>query len=97
MDQVNAIELAIDHLDDTFDQTDGTLLDHPVNLTVEDELCSADGGQTAGTALAADASIVAVIGTSCSSAALGVADTILGDKGITLISGIEHQPGADRS
>ncbi len=91
-DQVNAIELAIDYLDGTFDQTDGTLLDHPVNLTTEDELCSAEGGQTAGTALAADASIVAVIGTSCSSAALGVADTILGDKGITLISGSNTSP-----
>ncbi len=91
-DQVNAIELAIDHLDGTFDQTPGTLLDHPVNLTTEDELCSAEGGQTAGTALAADASIVAVIGTSCSSAALGVADTILGDKGITLISGSNTSP-----
>ena len=91
-DQVNAIELAIDHLDGTFDQTDGTLLDHPVNLTTEDELCSAEGGQTAGTALAADASIVAVVGTSCSSAALGVADTILGDKGITLISGSNTSP-----
>jgi len=91
-DQVNAIELAIDHLDDAFDGTPGTLLDHAVNLTTEDELCSADGGQTAGTALAADASIVAVIGTSCSSAALGVADTILGDKGITLISGSNTSP-----
>lgn len=91
-DQVNAVELAVDHLDGTFDQTDGTLLEHPVSLTVEDELCSAEGGQTAGTALAADASIAAVIGTSCSSAALGVADTILGDKGITLISGSNTSP-----
>jgi branched-chain amino acid transport system substrate-binding protein len=92
VDQVNAIELAIDHLDGEFDQTDGTLLEHPVSLTVEDELCSAEGGQTAGTALAADASIVAVIGTSCSSAALGVADTILGDKGILLFSGSNTSP-----
>ena len=91
-DQVNALELALDYLDGTFDQTNGTLLDHPVELTVEDELCSADGGQTAGTALAADTSIVAVVGTSCSSAALGVADTILGDKGITLISGSNTSP-----
>jgi branched-chain amino acid transport system substrate-binding protein len=91
-DQVNAIELAIDYLDGTFDQTDGTLLGHPVELTVEDELCSAEGGQTAGTALAADESIVAVIGTSCSSAALGVADTILGDKGILLFSGSNTSP-----
>ncbi len=91
-DQVNALNLAIDYLDESFDQTPGTLLDHPVELTVEDELCSAEGGQTAGTALAADTSIVAVVGTSCSSAALGVADTILGDKGITLISGSNTSP-----
>ena len=91
-DQVNALELSLDYLDGTFDQTNGTLLDHPVELTVEDELCSADGGQAAGTALAADTSIVAVVGTSCSSAALGVADTILGDKGITLISGSNTSP-----
>ncbi|MGH2672559.1 MAG: branched-chain amino acid ABC transporter substrate-binding protein, partial [Actinomycetota bacterium] len=92
LDQVTALELAVDYLDGSFDQVDGTLLDHPVNLTVEDELCSADGGQTAGTALAADASIVAVVGTSCSSAALGVADTILGDKGILLFSGSNTSP-----
>ena len=47
----------------------------------------------AGTALAADPSIVAVIGTSCSSAALGVADTILCDKGILLISPSNTNPG----
>src|SRR5688500_17342748 len=98
-DQVNAIELAVDYLDGTVDQTDGTLLDHPVSLPAHDEprsaegeLCSAEGGQTAGTALAADESIVAVIGTSCSSAALGVADTILGDKGILLFSGSNTSP-----
>ncbi len=91
-DQVNALELAFDHLDGTFDQKDGTLLEHPVKLTTEDELCSAEGGQTAGTALAADASIVAVIGTSCSSAALGVSDKLLGDKGILLISGSNTSP-----
>ncbi len=39
--------------------------------------------------------IVAVIGTCCSSSALGVADTILGDKGIILFSPVEHEPGPD--
>jgi branched-chain amino acid transport system substrate-binding protein len=92
LDQVAALNLAIDYLDGSFDQVDGTLLEHPVNLTVEDELCSSDGGQAAGTALAADASIVAVVGTSCSSAALGVADTLLGDKGILLFSGSNTSP-----
>ena len=91
-DQVNGIELAVDFLDSEFDATPGTLLDHPVELSVEDELCSAEGGQAAGTALAADPSIVGVIGTSCSSAALGVADTILGDKGILLFSGSNTSP-----
>jgi branched-chain amino acid transport system substrate-binding protein len=91
-DQVNAIELAIDYRDGTFDQTDGTLLDHPIQLTVEDELCSAEGGQAAATALAADPSIIGVLGTSCSSAALGVGDTILGDKGILLFSGSNTNP-----
>ena len=91
-DQVNGIELAVDYLDNEFDATPGTLLDHPVELSVEDELCSAEGGQAAGTALAADPTIVGVIGTSCSSAALGVADTILGDKGILLFSGSNTSP-----
>jgi branched-chain amino acid transport system substrate-binding protein len=91
-DQVNGINLAVDYLDNTFDATPGTLLDHPVELKVEDELCSAEGGQAAGTALAADPTIVGVIGTSCSSAALGVADTILGDKGILLFSGSNTSP-----
>jgi branched-chain amino acid transport system substrate-binding protein len=91
-DQVNALHLAIDYLDGAFDQTDGTLLEHPVELTVEDDLCSAEGGQTAGQALAADTSIVAVVGSSCSSSALGVEDQILGDKGVLLISGSNTSP-----
>ena len=43
-------------------------LGHDVTLTSEDDLCSVEGGQAGGTALAADSSIVAVIGTSCSGA-----------------------------
>jgi branched-chain amino acid transport system substrate-binding protein len=91
-DQVNAIELAADYLDGAFDGTDGTILDHPVTLTVEDDLCNAEGGQAAATAFAADTSIVGVIGTSCSSGALGVADTILSEKGTIIISGSNTNP-----
>jgi branched-chain amino acid transport system substrate-binding protein len=91
-DQVTGAQLAVDNLDGSLDATDGTLLDHPVELTVEDEGCTAEGGQAAATALAADTSIVAVIGTSCSSAALGVADTILSEKGILLFSGSNTNP-----
>jgi branched-chain amino acid transport system substrate-binding protein len=91
-DQVNGIELALDYRDGTFDGTDGTVLDHAVELSVEDDGCSAEGGQAAATALAADTSIVGVIGTSCSSGALGVGDTIMSEKGILLFSGSNTNP-----
>jgi len=91
-DSDNGVKLAMDYLDGTFDGKNGTLLGHPVQLTVGDETdptsgqCGKAGGQTAATKLAADPTIVAVIGTNCSSSALGVSDTILGNKGIVLIS-----------
>jgi branched-chain amino acid transport system substrate-binding protein len=86
VDSNNGIKLAIDYLDGKFDAKDGQLLGHSVTLQQEDDLCSKDGGQAGATKLAADKTIVAVVGTSCSSSALGVADTILGDKGILLVS-----------
>ena len=93
-DSQDGATLAIDYLDGTLDANlDGELLGHTVELSNEDDLCAAEGGQAGATALAADPSIVAVIGTSCSSAALGVADTILSDKGILLISPSNTNPG----
>jgi branched-chain amino acid transport system substrate-binding protein len=91
-DQVNGIELALDYRDGTFDATNGTVLDHEVELTVEDDGCTAEGGTAATTALAADTSVVGVIGTSCSSGALGVGDTILSEKGVLLFSGSNTNP-----
>jgi len=92
-DQVNGVQLAVDYLDGALDGTNGQLLGHDVVVTGEDDGCSAEGGQAGATALAANDQIVGVIGSSCSSAALGVADTILGDKGILLISGSNTNPG----
>ncbi|MGQ0670389.1 MAG: branched-chain amino acid ABC transporter substrate-binding protein [Actinomycetota bacterium] len=92
-DSNNGILLAIDNLDEALDATPGQLLGHDVTLQQEDDGCSAEGGQAGGTALAADPEIVAVIGTSCSSSALGVADTILGDLGILLLSPSNTNPG----
>ena len=92
-DSNHGVELAIDYLDDTFDATPGQLLGHDVELTQEDDGCSAEGGQAGATAIAANPDVVAVIGTSCSSSALGVADTILGDKGILLFSPSNTNPG----
>jgi branched-chain amino acid transport system substrate-binding protein len=92
-DSNNGITLAIDNLDEALDATPGELLGHEVELQQEDDGCSAEGGQAGAEALAADPSIVAVIGTSCSSAALGVADTILGDVGMLLFSPSNTNPG----
>ncbi len=92
-DSNHGIELAIDYLDDSFDATPGQLLEHDVELIQEDDGCSAEGGQAGATALAANPDIVAVIGTSCSSSALGVADTILSDVGFLLFSPSNTNPG----
>src|SRR5712691_5459928 len=80
------VTLAIDHLDGSFDGKLGQIDGHSVTVVKADDGCSADGGQTGGTQLAADPQIVAVVGTTCSSSALGVADKIFSDKGIVLIS-----------
>jgi branched-chain amino acid transport system substrate-binding protein len=92
-DSQNGVALAIDNLDDALDGTPGQLLGHDVELVNEDDGCSAEGGQAGATALAANEAIVAVIGTSCSSSALGVADTIFSDQGTLLISPSNTNPG----
>src|SRR5215208_3319337 len=69
----------------------GKVLNHDVQLTGEDDGCSAEGGQAAGTKLAADPSIVAVIGTSCSSAAR-VAVPLLSQAGFVIISASNTAP-----
>lgn len=79
LDSQHGVEIAADF-------RDNTVAGHPIELVHQDDGCSAEGGQAGAQALAADPQIVAVIGTSCSSAALGVADRILGDQGIVLMS-----------
>jgi branched-chain amino acid transport system substrate-binding protein len=91
-DSVHGVELAIDFLDGTLDGKNGQLLGHDVELVQEDDGCNAEAGQAGATKLAADPTIVAVIGTSCSSAALGVADRILSEKGILLFSPSNTNP-----
>lgn len=61
------------------------LLGHKLELTGEDSGCNAEGGQAAAQKLAADKSIVAVIGTSCSSEARAGAP-ILSDAGFVMVS-----------
>ena len=69
----------------------GQVLGHDIQLTGEDEGCSAEGGQAAGTKLAADPTIVAVIGTSCSSAAR-VAIPLLSQAGFVIVSASNTAP-----
>lgn len=63
----------------------GQVLGHAIRLTTEDTGCSAEGGQAAGTRLAADQTVVAVIGTSCSSEAR-VAMPLLSRAGFVVVS-----------
>ena len=91
-DSQHGAALAIDNLDGKLDAKPGRLLDHPVTLVNQDDGCSKEGGQAGATRLVADRAILAVIGTSCSSAALGVADKIFSDKGILLISPSNTNP-----
>lgn len=74
----------------------GQVLGHDVSLTGEDDGCSAEGGQAAGTKLAADPTIVAVFGTSCSSAAR-VAVPLLSQAGFVIISASNTAPDLTRA
>lgn len=77
-DSQGGIELAID-------DRGGELLGHPLELVGEDSGCSAEGGQTAAQAIAADETIVGVIGTNCSSAATS-ALPIISEAGLVMVS-----------
>ena len=84
IDVRRGVELALD------DQG-SAILNHPIELTGEDTGCSAAGGLAAAQRLAADMTIAAIIGTSCSSEAR-VAGPILSDNGFTLVSASNTAP-----
>lgn len=73
------------HLAADFLSPPGEILGHPILWVDKDDECRAEGKENTHE-LALDPDTVAVIGTTCDNAALGVADTILSDKGIVLIS-----------
>lgn len=85
-DALASVRLAIDYLDGTFDGIDGDLLGHRVALVEEDDGCSAAAGRAGALRLLEEPQLLAVIGTTCSSAALGAAARVLGDAGVTLVS-----------
>ena len=83
-DSLGGIELAIIG-------RDGMLLGREIELVVEDSLCSAEGGQAAAQRVAADETIVGVIGTTCSGAAQG-AMPIISEAGMLMISSSNTSP-----
>jgi branched-chain amino acid transport system substrate-binding protein len=83
-DSKGAIEIAIA-------DRGGELLGHPLELTGEDTLCSAEGGQAAGTKLSADLSIVGIIGTNCSGEARA-AMPLISQAGMVMISPSNTNP-----
>jgi branched-chain amino acid transport system substrate-binding protein len=67
------------------------ILGHPVNFVVEDDQCSAEGGQTAATKLASVPNMVIVLGSACSSATTPAAP-ILWQAGLTDIASAASAP-----
>jgi len=62
IDTKRGVEIAID-------DKGGKLLEHPIKLTVQDTGCNAEGGQAAATKVASDPTIIAAVGSNCSSEA----------------------------
>ncbi|HSB90035.1 MAG TPA: branched-chain amino acid ABC transporter substrate-binding protein [Anaerolineales bacterium] len=83
-DSQYGVEIAID-------DAGGTLLGHDVQLTTEDALCTPEGGATAAQKLAADPTIVALIGSSCSDETVG-GIAALTAAGLTTISPSNTRP-----
>ena len=77
-DSKGAIEIAID-------DRNGKLLDHDILLTGEDSLCSAEGGRDAAIKIAADLTILGVVGTNCASSATAAIPTI-SHSGLVMLS-----------
>jgi branched-chain amino acid transport system substrate-binding protein len=90
-DSKQGVEVAIDDLG-------GKFRGHDIRLTTEDGTCTPEGGATAGQKLAADSTLVGLIGSSCSDETVGGIKSIT-DAGLTTISPSNTRPAltaADR-
>ena len=81
---VNGGQIAID-------DRGGELLGHPIQFDGEDSLCNAEGGQAAGTKIASDPTVVAILGTTCSSEARA-ASPLVSDAGMVMMSSSNTNP-----
>ena len=66
-------------------------LEHPVELQIEDELCTPEGGANAALKVIADPQVVAILGTTCSGAAK-TASPIMSDAGLVMVSSSNTAP-----
>lgn len=69
----------------------GELLGHEIQMSSEDALCTPEGGNTAATRLAADSTIVALVGSVCSDETVGGIEQIT-NAGLTTISPSNTRP-----
>lgn len=83
IDELRSVEIAVD--------AHGPVLGHAVEVSNEDSMCSPGGGEDAANAIVADPTIVAIVGTSCSSAALAAAP-IISDAGYSMVSPSNTSP-----
>ena len=84
IDQTRGIELALAAREDQ-------LLGHPIELQIEDGRCSSEGGTIAAMQVVADPQVVAVVGTTCSGAAVTAAK-IVSEAGLAMVSGANTAP-----
>ncbi len=83
-DSLGAIEIAISERPE--------FQGHTITLTGEDSGCSAEGGQTAATKVTSDPTVVAIVGTNCSSAAFAALPTVSA-AGMLMCSSSNTNPG----
>ncbi len=83
-DQIRGIELALA-------AHDNQLFGHPFELQIEDERCTSEGGAVAAMKVVADPQTVAIIGTTCSGAAMTAAK-VMSEAGLVMISGVNSAP-----
>jgi branched-chain amino acid transport system substrate-binding protein len=74
-----------------FNQHQNQLLGHPIELLVNDEKCSSEGGRISAIRYTADPKVIAVLGPTCSGAAVA-ATKIISDAGMVIISGAATSP-----
>lgn len=82
-DSKQGVEVAVDDL--------GQFKGHEIQLTTEDGLCTPEGGATAATKLAADSTLVGLIGSACSDEVVGGIKSIT-EAGLTTISPSNTRP-----